>query len=1000
MLLLIAVHFGVAVFTPLLARWLRQRAFFVLALPPLITFCWLLGQSPVIMAGRTVFEQVTWIKTLDIEVTISIGTLEWILGLIVSGIGTLVLLYCRWYFDHSTKSAEPNGIPVRTAAILLAFAGAMLGLVCSDDLIMTYVFWELTTIFSYLLIGHNPASDANRRAAMTALIVTTFGGLAMLVGLLMLGHSAGTYQLRELLAHPPTGTAVTIAVALILVGAVSKSALVPFHFWLPGAMAAPTPVSAYLHAAAMVKAGAYLVALLAPAFAGTALWRPILLTLGPLTMLLGGWRALRQHDIKLLLAYGTVSQLGFMITIIGIGTQSAALAGCAVLVGHALFKSALFMIVGIVDHQAGTRDLRRLSGIGRQMPVLAIVAILAAASMAGIPPTFGFVAKEAGLGALLGLADGGDGTGLPSSVGVIVLIAIVAGSVLTVAYSARFIWGAFATKKIVEPGDASGVATAAPATAFRVPSLGFWLMPAIPAVLGLGFGFLAEPISHLIDGYARTLPVGEPGELVLWHGFTPQLGLSVLAIAFGLAIFADRRRFAALQASLPHLGDAETAYAKIMRGVDRTAVEVTALAQRGSLPVYLGTIALVVVLFPGSALVLLGTWPQQWDWYDYPAQPVVGALIITAAVLSGKARGRMKAILLVGVTGYGVAFLFLLQGAPDLALTQVLVETVTLIVLTLVLRKLGPYFSDRPLKSSRWWRLLLALGVGAVASLAGWVAISGRTAEPVSRAYAKYAYEFGYGKNIVNVTLVDTRAWDTLGEISVLMVAATGVASLIFLSTRNPGAQRPQRAGGPSAEQVGRAGGPAAAQRLTWLRGDQSLSPFSRSIIFEVMTRLLFPVMILCSLYLLLTGHNAPGGGFAAGLITGLALAIRYLAGGAGELAEAAPIDAGKLLGGGLVISVLSAVAPMPFGGRILESYAVDLHLWLLGDIHLVTSVFFDIGVYLVVVGVMLDLIRSLGAGIDRQAREHRAPGQRPAAWVTETPDAGRTRNTGRRGSR
>ncbi|HEY9293061.1 MAG TPA: Na+/H+ antiporter subunit A [Microlunatus sp.] len=974
MLLLIAVHFGVAVFTPLLARWLRQRAFFVLALPPLITFCWLLGQLPVITAGRTIFEQFTWIKALNIEVTISIGTLEWILALIVSGIGTLVLLYCRWYFA--------SGIPVRTAAILLAFAGAMLGLVCSDDLIMTYVFWELTTIFSYLLIGHNPASDANRRAAMTALIVTTFGGLAMLVGLLMLGNSAGTYQLRELLAAPPTGTAVTIAIALILVGAVSKSALVPFHFWLPGAMAAPTPVSAYLHAAAMVKAGAYLVALLAPAFANTPLWRPILLTLGPLTMLLGGWRALRQHDIKLLLAYGTVSQLGFMITIIGIGTQSAALAGCAVLIGHALFKSALFMIVGVVDHQAGSRDMRRLSGIGKQMPVLAIVAILAAASMAGIPPTFGFVAKEASLGALLQLADGGDGTGLPSSVGVIVLVAIVAGSVLTVAYSLRFIWGAFGTKKIIEPGDASGVRKTAPATQFRVPSPGFWLMPAIPAVLGLGFGFLAGPIGHLIDGYARTLPDGEHGELVLWHGFTPQLGLSALAILLGIAIFVDRRRFAAMQGSVPHLGDAENAYAKIMRGVDRAAVEITALAQRGSLPVYLGTIALVVVLLPGSALVIFGDWPTQWDWYDYPAQPVVGALIIVAAVLSGKARGRMKAILLVGVTGYGVAFLFLLQGAPDLALTQVLVETVTLIVLTLVLRKLGPYFSDRPLQSSRWWRLVLAIGVGAVASLAGWVAISGRTAEPVSRQFAKYAYEFGYGKNIVNVTLVDTRAWDTLGEISVLMVAATGVASLIFLSTRNPGPHRPRRA--DTAPEAAAAGDAAAGQRMTWLRGERSLSPFSRSIIFEVMTRLLFPVMILCSLFLLFSGHNAPGGGFAAGLITGLALAIRYLAGGAGELAEAAPIDAGKLLGGGMVISVLSAVAPILFGGRILESYAIDLHLWRVGDVHLVTSMFFDIGVYLVVVGVMLDLIRSLGAGIDRQALEQRAPGQREAAPVPE----------------
>ncbi|SDT17939.1 multisubunit sodium/proton antiporter, MrpA subunit /multisubunit sodium/proton antiporter, MrpB subunit [Microlunatus soli] len=927
------MHFGVAVCAPLLARWLRLRTFYVLALPPLITFIVLATELPTILAGHAITQQVTWIGTFDLRVSFSIGTLQWVLGLVVSGIGTLVLLYCRWYFA--------SGIPVRTAAILLAFAGAMLGLVTCDDLILLYVFWELTTVFSYLLVGHNPANEANRRAAMTALVVTTVGGLAMLVGILLLGSVAGTFSLQAILSRPPSGAAVSAAVALLLVGALSKSAQLPFHFWLPGAMAAPTPVSAYLHAAAMVKAGVYLVALLAPAFATVPLWRPVLLIIGPLTMLLGGWRALRQHDIKLLLAFGTVSQLGFMITIVGIGTQEAALAGCAVLIGHALFKSALFMIVGIVDHQAGTRDLRALSGVGRQRPALAVVTILAAASMAGIPPTFGFVAKEGALGALLHLG---------GSAGVAVLVAIVVGSVLTVGYSLRFVWGTFATKKDtdhhIEP------------TRFPAPALGFWLMPAIPAVLGLLLGFVSGPTGHLLDGYAHTVPQGEPGELVLWHGLTPQLGLSALAIGLGIAIFVDRRRFAALQRTLPGLGDAGALYAKAMRGVDRAAVEITALAQRGSLPVYLGAIALVFVVFPGSALIMAADLPRSVRPFDNPAQVVVGGLIIVAVVLAGRARGRMKAILLVGVTGYGVAFLFLLHGAPDLALTQVLVETVTLIVLALVLRKLGPYFSDRPLASTRWWRLILSLGVGSVAALAGLVAASNRTAEPVSARFAKFAYEFGYGKNVVNVTLVDIRAWDTLGEISVLMVAATGVASLIFLGIRQP-VSRPRRRPVEPGE-----------EHTTWLRGQHSLSPYSRSVVFEVMTRLLFPVMILCSLYLLFTGHNAPGGGFAAGLITGLALAVRYLAGGAGELVEAAPVDAGKVLGLGLVVSVLSAVAPMPFGGRILESYAVDLHLGVLGDVHLVTSMFFDIGVYLVVVGVMLDLIRSLGAGVDRQTLE------------------------------
>jgi multicomponent Na+:H+ antiporter subunit A len=507
-LLLIAVHFGLAALTPLLGRWLRQRAFLVLALPPAATVCWLITQLGVIISGDAVTEQVTWIPTLEIDLSFSMSALQWLLALVVSGIGVLVLLYCRWYFS----AAMPN----RTAAVLLAFAGAMLGLVTADDLIMVYVFWELTTIFSYLLIGHNPVNSANRRAAMTALIVTTVGGLAMLVGILMVGETAGSYQLSDVLAMADagtglTGSAVSVAVVLILVGAVSKSALVPFHFWLPGAMAAPTPISAYLHAAAMVKAGVYLVAVLAPAFADAGVWRPILLVLGPATMLLGGWRALRQHDIKLLLAYGTVSQLGFMITIAGIGNRSAALAGCALLLGHALFKSALFMIVGIVDHQAGTRDLRRLSGVGRQLPGPAITAVVAAASMAGLPPLFGFVAKESALGALVAMTADGDGTGLPAGASVAILTALVIGSALTVAYSLRFLWGTFATKK---------ASTSPPeVTRCTQPALGFWLMAAIPAAIGLLLGVLTARVNQLLEPYASSLGIGHDGELVLWHGF-------------------------------------------------------------------------------------------------------------------------------------------------------------------------------------------------------------------------------------------------------------------------------------------------------------------------------------------------------------------------------------------------------------------------------------------------------------------------------------------------
>ena len=338
-------------------RVLRARAFFVLAAVPAVAFGWLVAQAPIIVPGGSLTQSTPWIPTLGVDLAYRIGTLQWVLALLVTGVGALVLFYCRWYFSGAD-------IPARTGGLLVAFAGAMLGLVTADDLILLYVFWELTTVFSYLLVGHNPTRGANRRAALTALMVTTFGGLAMLIGIVMIGVTAGTFSLSAVMAEPAllgTGTVAVVAILLLLVGALTKSAQVPFHFWLPGAMAAPTPVSAYLHAAAMVKAGVYLVALLAPVFADLPGWRPVVLTLGAVTMIIGAWRALRQYDIKLLLAYGTVSQLGFLMAMCGLGTRSAMLAGVAMIISHALFKAALFLVVGIVDRSTGTRDIRKLS---------------------------------------------------------------------------------------------------------------------------------------------------------------------------------------------------------------------------------------------------------------------------------------------------------------------------------------------------------------------------------------------------------------------------------------------------------------------------------------------------------------------------------------------------------------------------------------------------------------------------------------------------------------
>ncbi|PRZ43021.1 multisubunit sodium/proton antiporter MrpA subunit /multisubunit sodium/proton antiporter MrpB subunit [Antricoccus suffuscus] len=940
MILLLCLHFGIAAVAPILVRTLHRKAFLVLALAPAIAFCWLLTKTSEISDGGVVTEDLGWVPSLHLDIALRLSTLSWTIGLLVTGIGALVLIYCAAYF----KSDDPS--LWRFSSVLTAFAGAMLGLVLSDNLLLLYVFWELTTVFSYLLIGNNPVRSANRRAAMQALIVTTLGGLAMLIGIVILGQRS-SYRISELLATPPPADGMVItAIILLLVGALSKSALIPFHFWLPGAMAAPTPVSAYLHAAAMVKAGVYLVAVFAPMYAEIPGWRPITLGLGVITMIVGGWRALRQEDIKLLLAYGTVSQLGFLVALVGMGTRAAALGGIAMVVAHALFKSTLFMTVGIVDHSAGTRNLRELSGLWRKMPVVFGAAVLAGLSMAAAPPFAGYAAKESAFEAV---THGYPGLGA----GYVAALAIglVLGSALTVAYTARFLWGAFATKRDI------------PLTNPKQVTAGFAVVPVIVGVLSLIVGFFGGIETDLFAPYVDSFASGAHVDAIgLWHGFTPAFAMTIVAIVLGLAMFWWRAQVESTQKKVPAKIDGERAYNAVMRGLDRSAVEVTAITQRGSLPLYLGTILVVAIVLVGSAAIRSGASPTLRAW-DSPAQAGVGIVIVLGAVLAARARGRLKAVVLVGASGYGVAVLFLLHGAPDLALTQLLVETVSLVVFVLVLRRLPEYFASRPMRADRYWRIAIGVVFGALVSVVGVIAADARVATPVSVRFPQEALSYGHGKNIVNVTLVDIRAWDTLGEISVLVVAATGIASLIFIQTRNT-ALHP-RTLTPSA--------PApAGTGPTWLRGVGRLRPERRSVIFEVVTRLVFHIMIAFSLFLVFSGHNAPGGGFAGGLVAGLALLVRYLAGGRSELDEAVPIDAGLLLGIGLLISVVSSLAPLLFGGTVLQSTSLDFTLPIYGDVHIVTSLFFDIGVYLIVIGLALDIARSLGAGIDRHVEQER----------------------------
>ncbi|MGL4254956.1 MAG: Na+/H+ antiporter subunit A [Microbacterium sp.] len=943
------------------------RAFYVAALLPIAAFIQAAVATPAVLAGAYPFESYDWITPLGIELSMRMNTLSWLMTLIVTGVGALVMLYCRWYFRGKNEGLG------QFSAVLLAFAGAMYGLVLTDDLVVLVMFWEVTSVLSYLLIGYYNRRAASRRAALQALLVTTLGGLVMLIGVVLMVVEAGTSSISTILADAPAGPVVDAALVLLLIGALSKSAIFPFHFWLPGAMAAPTPVSAYLHAAAMVKAGIYLIALLAPVFAAAPTWRPIVISLGAFTMLLGGYQALRETDLKRILAFGTVSQLGLLAVVLGYGTRDAALAGAALLLSHALFKSALFLVVGVIDRQLSTRDIAELSGVGRQAPVMATFSFIAVASMIGVFPTIGFVAKEGALTALLDEAAAGSPWGL------VALVGVVLGSVLTAAYGIRFLWGAFWTKRDADRRPL-------PATAWPDPPIGFLGAPVILSGLTVVAGLAAPALDVALAGYADEAPPGaseHPAHLALWHGLEPALWISLATIAIGAVVFWFTARAGWSKRMLPFT--AAEVYNGTLRAIARLSVVTTSLTQRGSLPVYVGTIFVVFVAAEGTALLASPHWQAQLDAFQTPMQLVVAPIMIAAGIVAVRARKRYTGVVLVSATGLGMVLLFATSGAPDLALTQILVETVTLVAFALVLRRIPARMGEH--NESVWpvARAVLGAAVGATMAAVALVATAARSTEPISDRFPDLAYELGHGKNVVNVALVDLRGWDTMGELSVLVLAATGVASLVFVTHRADTLSRfiaplPEAAARtrrplvetadgvkPRGEASGETGG-----RMAWLVGGQRVRPENRSIMLEVIVRILFHTIIIVSLYLLFAGHNLPGGGFAGGLVAGMALVMRYVAGGRYELGAAAPTDAGRLLGIGMSIAVACAIVPLFFGAPPLTSTRFEAEIPVIGHIEFVTSTLFDVGVYLVVIGLVLDVLRSLGAEVDRQAQEAR----------------------------
>ncbi|MEX1271086.1 MAG: proton-conducting transporter membrane subunit, partial [Acidimicrobiia bacterium] len=685
---ILVLHAAVASAAAYLGPRLGRRVLLVGALAPLVTVIWLVASLP--GGGSPLIETFAWVPAIGLDLDFRLDGLAVLMVALIGGIGTLVFVYAWRYFD------EREGLG-RFTSYLVVFAGSMFGLVTADNLLALFIFWELTSVTSYALIGFDDESAAARAGALQALLVTGAGGLAMLGGIVLLAQQAGSYSLAAVLADPPTSASAGAGLALILLGAFTKSAQFPFHFWLPGAMSAATPVSAFLHSATMVKAGIYVIARLAPVFAGAFVWwRPTIMMVGVVTMIVGGWRALGQYDLKLLLAQGTVSQLGFIVVLVGLGRPELTSAGMAMILAHAVFKAALFMFAGIVDHQAHTRDIRRLDGLGSRMPVTAIAAVVATASMAGIPPLLGFVTKESALEALVHEPQWW-----------FVTAGVVVGSALTVAYGLRFLWGAFASKPEGTVTERVGPEVDTPPAWFVAPPA---LLVAITAVVGLAPG-----VADSLVGNAATAVDPAAGEfhLALWHGFGTALMLSIVAVVAGVALW--RRPLTRVRILTGRVPEASGVYAATVTGLNRLADRVTGVMQSGSLPVYLGVILTVAVIAPGVVLVRHWTAPTDVVFAASPIQVVTAGVVIAAAAGTIIATRRLGAVLFLGGVGYGVAVLFVIQGAPDLALTQLLVETLALALFILVLRRLPGRFEVVQSRIRRFARIGIATGVGLMA---------------------------------------------------------------------------------------------------------------------------------------------------------------------------------------------------------------------------------------------------------------------------------------------
>jgi multicomponent K+:H+ antiporter subunit A len=880
----------------------------------LLAFGLLLTHVPAVLSGQVIEVGWEWLPALGLNVNFFLDGLGLLFAGLILGIGLLIIIYARYYLAEQ----DPMG---NFYTYLLLFQGAMVGIVLSDNVLLLLIFWELTSLTSFLLIGYWRHLPEGRQGARMALVVTGSGGLALIAGMLILGHIVGSYDLTVILQHGDEireSPLYVPALLLILLGCFTKSAQFPFHFWLPHAMAAPTPVSAYLHSATMVKAGVFLMARLWPVLSGPDIWFYLVATTGLVTMIVGAWIALFKDDLKGLLAFSTVSHLGMMTMLLGLATPMAAVAAVFHIINHATFKAALFLNAGIIDHETGTRDLKKLGGLLMLMPITATMVMVAAASMAGIPFLNGFLSKEMMLEEISHTAWLGQGWVLP--------VLATVGALFSVAYSFRYIvHGFFGPQRDDYPSHPHD------------PPAGLWLPPALLVVLVVLIGLFPETFAG--DLVRRTTSAVIQGpvpdfHLSLWHGFTPALLMSVIAVGGGLIALWRYPTVRSWWQAGPH-PEAKAMFDAVIAGAVRLCQSTVLALHNGSLQRYLAFMigAAVVLGFSGFLTASHGPGDREL----LPVIPVAGVLwlILLAAcgLIVAFQRQRLVAVLLVGVVGLIVAITFVYFSAPDLAMTQISVEVVTTILILLALYFL-PKETPRessPLQRGRDAVLagLAGVGVGGLA----W-AVMTRDFSSLSSYYLENSHHLGGGDNVVNVILVDFRGFDTFGEIIVLGIAGLTIFALVEALLD----------------------GRASRKLANWTLPEPKAAD-RHPLMMVVATRVMMPISLMVGVYIFLRGHNEPGGGFIAGLVVAIALLMQYMASGFAWAQERARVPYHTFIGMGVLIAGLTGVGAWFAGYPFLTSWYGYFEFPPIEEFELASAIAFDLGVFLTVVGgVMLAL--------------------------------------------